>query len=136
MKENKYLIFAILMILGIVSVSGCTNNSQSGTTANTVNIQNMAFNPATLNVKVGTTVKWVNMDSTTHQVVSNTGVFNSGVLKNGQSYTYTFNKTGTYPYYCSIHPSMKGTIVVTKTAPSNTSTSSKSSSGSTSGYGY
>ena len=50
----------------------------------------------------------------THDVVSDTGLFNSGNLNNGMSYNYTFNQTGVYPYHCSIHPSMTGTIVVSK----------------------
>jgi len=77
-----------------------------------VTIQNFAFSPATINVKAGTKVTWTNQDSTTHHVVSDTGAFDSGNLAQGQSYSFTFNKTGSYPYHCSIHPSMTGTIVV------------------------
>ena len=80
--DKKFLVFVILGILGIVAVSGCTSNTNStGNNANlgpnTVAIQNFAFNPATLNVRSGTKVTWINQDSTTHQVVSDTGVFNS-----------------------------------------------------------
>lgn len=123
--EAKYLVFAVLGIMAVVAVSGCTSNTSSG--GNTVTMQNLAFNPATLNVQVGTTVTWINKDSATHQVVSDTGLFDSGNLTNGMSYNYTFNQTGSYPYHCAVHPSMTGTIVVTTTAPTSTSTSSNTS---------
>ncbi len=121
--NKNFLVFGVFLILGVVAVSGCTS-SQSNST---VTIQNMAFNPSTLNVQVGTTVMWINKDSTTHHVVSDTGVFDSGDLATGKSYNYTFNQTGSFPYHCSIHPSMTGTIVVSTSAP--TSTGSSNSSG-------
>lgn len=132
-KDKKLLILAFLGIVGLVAVSGCTSNQTSNSSTNTVTLQNMAFNPSTLNVQVGATVTWVNKDSVTHNVVSDSGVFDSGNLANGQSYNYTFNQAGSFPYHCSIHPSMKGTIVVTTGAPSNNSTTT-SSSGSTTPY--
>jgi plastocyanin len=140
--RDKFLIYSILAIVSVVTVSGCTSNNMSNMSgnssstnlgANAVAIQNFAFNPATLNVQVGTKVTWKNLDSTAHHVVSDTGAFDSGVLNNGQSYSFTFNQAGNYPYHCSIHPSMKGTIVVTTTAPSNPSTSTPSTTG---GSGY
>lgn len=127
--DKSLIFFGVLTILAAVVISGCTS------TTNTVTIQNMSFNPSTLNIQVGTTVTWINKDSTTHHVVSDTGVFDSGDLSTGMSYNYTFNQTGTFPYHCSIHPSMKGTIVVTTNAPSQSSnqTTTSNSSG---GVGY
>lgn len=80
-----------------------------------VTIQNFAFSPATLTVKPGTTVTWTNQDSASHTVVSADGApaaFQSGTLATGSTYQFTFATAGTYPYHCSIHPSMTGTIVV------------------------
>jgi plastocyanin len=113
--RNNFLIFAILGILAVVAVSGCTSMN----TGNTVTIQNNTFNPAVLTVQAGTTVTWMNKDSKTHHVVSNSGLFDSGNLNAGMSYSYTFNKTGNYPYLDSIQTTMKGTIIVT---PSTTNT--------------
>ena len=129
--DKTFLFWGVVLVLTVVAISGCTSQTQN--TANTVNIQNMAFSPSTLNVKVGTTVTWVNKDSTAHDVVSDTGLFNSGNLNNGQSYSYTFNQTGSFPYHCGIHPSMTGTIVVSATAPVSSNNSS-SSGGSSVGY--
>jgi plastocyanin len=80
-----------------------------------ITIENFAFSPATLAVKTGTTVTWTNRDSAPHIVVSDTGAqqaFSSNSLSDGASFTFTFTQAGTYPYHCSIHPSMKGTITV------------------------
>jgi plastocyanin len=66
-------------------------------------------------VKVGTVVTWTNRDSTPHTIVSDTASpvqFSSDPLPTGASYSFTFIQAGTYPYHCSIHPSMMGTIVV------------------------
>ncbi len=71
------------------------------------------FNPGNFTVKAGTTVTWFNADAATHTVTSTTGVFDSGTFPSGHSYSYKFNTPGTFPYYCVIHPNMKGTIIVT-----------------------
>ena len=127
---NRNLIFVgVFLVFGIVAVSGCTSSQTS-----TVTIQNSSFNPSTLNVQVGTTVTWINKDTTTHDVVSDTGLFNSGNLTNGMSYNYTFNQTGSFAYHSAIQPSMTGTIVVSTNSPSSTG-SSNSTSGE-SGLGY
>lgn len=75
-----------------------------------VTIQGFAFNPSSITISPGDTVKWTNMDSATHTVTGDN--ISSGNLKNGDTYEQTFTKPGTYNYQCSIHPSMKGMIVV------------------------
>jgi plastocyanin len=77
-----------------------------------VKIDNFSFGPATLTVPAGTTVTWTNRDDIPHTVVSTDGVFKSKVLDTDDKFSYTFSKTGTYPYFCSIHPKMTGKIVV------------------------
>jgi len=91
-----------------------TGTSGSGTM---VAISGYSFNPQTLRVSVGTTVTWTNMDTVAHSVVSGTpnqpsGLFQSSLLGNGQSFSYTFNAPGTFVYHCGPHPYMTGTIVV------------------------
>jgi plastocyanin len=61
---------------------------------------------------VGETVAWVNEDAPQHDVVANDGSFKSDLLDKGQTFTFTFTKAGTFPFYCSIHPQMKGTVTV------------------------
>jgi plastocyanin len=82
---------------------------------NTITIKNFAFDPQTLTIKSGTVVTWMNQDGPSHTVVSDSGspvAFSSDPLSNGTSYKFTFTQPGTYTYHCSIHPSMKGTIIV------------------------
>jgi plastocyanin len=73
-----------------------------------------SFSPNPVEVKVGETVTWINDDSGIHSVTSKDGTFDSGVMGKGQSSSYTFDKAGEYPYFCSPHPGMVGTVVVTE----------------------
>jgi plastocyanin len=80
------------------------------TTSNLVTIQNFEFSPASLTIKTGETVKWTNKDGMPHTVTSDT--FKSDMLRPNNFFTHIFDKAGTFNYSCSIHPSMKGTIIV------------------------
>jgi len=123
---KKYL--TILFLLGVL-VYGCTQQTiiketsapQQQTTEGsladsatvTVEIKDFAFNPATITIKKGTTVTWTNQDSAPHTVTSESGnELDSPTLSKGQSYSHTFNEVGTFSYYCTIHPRMKGNVVV------------------------
>jgi len=132
LKPVHWVILCVVLVTVIV-LSGCTSNSplsQNPVTPTTtpiqlsatpiVNIQNFAFTPAVIPIPAGTTVTWINMDTADHTVVSDTqgstaqgALFSSPSLPKGASYSFKFDKTGTYTYHCSIHPSMKGTVVVT-----------------------
>ena len=79
----------------------------------TVGILNFKFTPATLTVKVGTTVTWTNMDAIAHTVNFATGDVNSSTLNQNDHFTHTFTAAGTYDYICSIHPFMHGSVTVT-----------------------
>lgn len=70
------------------------------------------FAPVTLTIKAGSTVTWKNTDDEPHTVVSDTGLFRSSALDTNESFSFSFDKPGTYHYACSIHPRMVGTIVV------------------------
>lgn len=77
-----------------------------------VKIDNFSFSPATLTVPVGTSVTWTNRDDIPHNVASEDHSIKSQVLDTDEKFTFTFAKPGTYSYFCSIHPKMKGTVVV------------------------
>jgi plastocyanin len=78
-----------------------------------VTLQNFAFSPASVTVKVGDTVTWTNKDSANHTVTADDGTtFASSTLSSGATFSFTFTKAGTYAYHCSIHTSMTGTITV------------------------
>lgn len=89
-----------------------TGSAQATSGQNAVSIQNFTFSPATLTVKVGDKVTWTNQDSVGHSATADDNSFDTGVLSRGQSGSVTFSKAGTYTYHCSVHPTMKGTIIV------------------------
>jgi plastocyanin len=78
-----------------------------------VEIHGFAFSPKTLSVPVGSRVTWLNSDEEPHVGTSAGSLFTSSkALDTGDSFSTTFQKPGTYAYYCSIHPMMVGTIIV------------------------
>jgi len=127
---RKVLFITLILVIAIVA-SGCSSTTTTNTTQNpapvnattstpalvnqnpqtyTINIQNNTFNPSSLQISVGDTVKWVNMDSVQHEPKGR--VFDSGPLGQNGTFEYTFNSAGNYVYQCAIHPSMLGTIKV------------------------
>jgi plastocyanin len=107
-------------LLFVFALSNCKKSSNSYSSSSTssapptneVWIQNMAFNPSTITVTAGTTIKWTNKDNATHTVTSNSSLFDSGNISNGNTYSHQFATTGSFPYHCSIHSSMTATVVV------------------------
>ena len=86
--------------------------------AATVTLIDESYQPPALEVAVGATVTWENIDGDDdHTVTSTDGAFNSGVLPAGSAFEYSFDAPGTYPYFCAIHPEMEGTITVVGDAP-------------------
>ncbi len=94
------------------AMTGSQTAPSTTSSQNAVQIKNMSFSPATLTVKVGDKVTWTNQDSIGHSATAGDNSFDTGVLSTGQSGSASFNKAGTYTYHCSVHPTMKGTIVV------------------------
>ena len=77
-----------------------------------MNMQNFAYQMAHIQVRVGTTFTWTNQDSAPHSVTFKNGMKDSGLLSQGQSFSYTFTSPGTYEYYCTVHPYMVATVTV------------------------
>src|SRR5262245_30301624 len=73
---------------------------------------NQAFTPDQVTVNAGTTVVWTNTDSTAHTSTADGNAWNSGIVSPGGRFTVTFQTAGTFPYHCTIHPGMVGTVVV------------------------
>ena len=79
-------------------------------------MKNLAFHPVAIHAKVGQTVKWTNDDTPTHNVtyVSGPKFTSSGTMNTGATFSLKVTQAGTIHYFCSIHPFMKATIVVTQ----------------------
>lgn len=130
--NNKVIIgvvIVVIIVIGAVALMHKTNSSgmqmrQQSSTAqptssgqstagkNAVSIQNFAYSPSTITVKVGDKVTWTNKDSIGHSATADNGSFDTGVLQQGQSGSITFHKAGTFTYHCSVHPTMKATVIV------------------------
>lgn len=103
-KAQGLPLFAAAM-MGIWAVS-------EAAAPNSIEVKNFMFTPTTLTVNAGAQVSWVNKDDEPHTVVSDTGLFRSGALDTDESFSFKFDKPGTYHFTCSIHPRMVGTIIV------------------------
>jgi plastocyanin len=106
-----------LLITFVVLVSACMamNKKKVDTASHGPGIVWMKadrFSPGVLTIKVNTTVTWTNKDLWAHTVTADNGLFKSGKLGSGDTWSYTFNKAGEYPYHCDIHSHMKGKVVV------------------------
>ncbi|HUE43289.1 MAG TPA: cupredoxin family copper-binding protein [Candidatus Sulfotelmatobacter sp.] len=77
-----------------------------------VKVDNFSFSPQTITIKPGTTVIWTNRDDIPHTVVSDDKVFKSKVLDTDEKFSFTFDKAGSFPYFCSVHPKMTGKVIV------------------------
>ena len=77
-----------------------------------VKVDNFSFSPQTITVAPGTTVIWTNRDDIPHTVVSDDKVFKSKVLDTDEKFSFTFDKAGNFPYFCSVHPKMTGKVIV------------------------
>jgi plastocyanin len=110
-RRTQMVLTAVgMVILGTMEVYA---PSVADTTDSTkITVKDFMFNPTPLTVKAGSTVTWTNMDDEPHTVVSDTGLFKSGGMDTNESFSFKFDKPGTYHFTCSIHPRMVGTIVV------------------------
>jgi plastocyanin len=110
------LVAILSIVLGALTIghANFVANAQEKPSTVEVKIDNFSFGPATLTVPVGTTVTWINRDDIPHTVVSTDDpkVFKSKVLDTDEQFSFTFTKTGTYPYFCSVHPKMTGKVIV------------------------
>lgn len=112
--------FIILFIVALF-LSGCAWQGASTqftpqpvpgqSVANTVKISNFSFSPIEMAINKGEKVVWQHDDAVVHTIVS-VGNFESPTLSRGDKFDFTFNQVGEYNYYCSIHPSMTGKIIV------------------------
>jgi plastocyanin len=77
-----------------------------------VTIDNFTFSPATLTVAKGTQVTWTNQDDIPHSIVVGGIGVHSKALDTDGSFSYQFDKVGTFTYICGLHPHMHGEITV------------------------
>ena len=134
-KKNPARLFA-LALGAAIALAGCGGSPSAGAgddsaSATTIEVANIAYAPETLEVKVGDDVVWTNKDEGVHHTVTSgapgdngvpgvsegtasepDGVFDGDLPDASSTFSFTFSDTGTFPYFCRVHPSMTGKIVV------------------------
>ena len=112
--RNRTFVFAAVVLAGFgVGVAATGFAAAESASGDQVIIDNFTFAPPTLTIKAGTTVTWTNRDDIPHTVMTEDRRIKSGPLDTDDSFAFKFDTAGTYSYFCSIHPRMTGTIVVT-----------------------
>jgi plastocyanin len=82
-------------------------------TSHTVRIDRFLFEPPVLTVRIGDTVEWKNAGSVPHTATSTDGkTFDSSAIASGRSWSFKPKKKGTFNYVCTLHPNMKGKLIV------------------------
>ena len=107
-----FLVAGFHYALGSLRTAKAAPAPQTQEMTATVKIDNFSFSPTALQIKAGTKVTWTNADDIPHTVVSDDKVFKSKALDTDEKFSYTFDKPGTYPYFCSLHPKMTAKVIV------------------------
>ncbi len=108
MKSTITCLAVCVLLFSVVSAAAGENPKPE----QEIRIDNFSFVPQTVTVKAGTIVTWVNRDDVPHTVMGTAKEFSSQVLDTGDKYTHTFTTPGSFEYYCSVHPHMKGKVIV------------------------
>jgi plastocyanin len=124
------LLLAILTLTSLAALHGCRGPAETHAGMKTaappatapstrpaaaevrVVIGNFSFTPSTVTVPVGAAVIWTNRDDVPHTVTSTARAFGSPALDTDDTFSIRFDRPGTYPYYCAVHPHMTGQIIV------------------------
>ena len=139
MKTKRFYYSILFLMICSIAVISCSksnsyNSGNNNPPASDVSIKNMAFSPVSLTVSAGATVTWTNNDTTAHTVTADNGSFDSGNIAVGAKYSKVFSSAGTFSYHCTLHPEMRGTVVITSVMSGGGSGYGGSGSGG-SGYG-
>lgn len=113
MQRRTFMLATALVGARAAAATAAAAEAPAGEAA--VTIDNFTFAPAELTIAVGTRVTWTNRDDIPHTVTdaAEPRAYKSAPLDTGDSFAHVFAAPGTYRYFCSLHPHMQGTVVVT-----------------------
>jgi len=112
MRSRKLLVLIASFVLLSWQLASWTISGARAQTASPDNIVDFEFQPAVFSVPAGATVIWTNLGPTPHDVASTDMSWSSNILMTGDTYSFAFSTPGTYQIYCTLHPTMLGTITV------------------------
>ena len=100
------------MLAGLAACAFASSRPVLASSVANVSIGDFFFSPSAVTINVNDQVKWTWIGSVGHTTTSNTGLWDSGVRGNGATFVSTFTTAGSFPYHCTVHPFMMGTITV------------------------
>lgn len=109
--NRKRLMLGLLVVM-LIFLTTMPASAGSPDTHAKVRIADFAFRPRSVTVHIGDTVRWRNQGAETHTASSTTGEWDSGNLDPGESFDFDFKVPGTFVYRCTIHPFMRGRVIV------------------------
>jgi len=124
MRKSKALFMISVLFTSMIVLTSNVNADENKVVnvdivLGAAKVENAKFyNPRTVSIEAGTTVSWMNIDKDPHTVTDGTPnskwgkIFDSGLMRQGKEYRYTFDKPGTYQYLCALHPWMYGKVIV------------------------
>lgn len=114
MSQSRMLrtLGAIVLSAGVLVACSEDDDGTGPEDLETIEMEDFSFEPQTLTIDVGSAVRWTNEGNVAHNTRSETQDWSSTNLSPGQSFDRTFTTTGTFPYECTLHPGMEGTVVV------------------------
>lgn len=108
----RLLMIRIAAIVMGLMVAAWTRPAAAADSMVEITIDNFTFAPGTITIEPGTTVKWLNRDDIPHTVVEKSLAFRSKALDTDDSFSHQFNEVGEIDYFCSLHPHMRGKVIV------------------------
>jgi plastocyanin len=117
MPSPRRIIATVATVAALALVAAFSGASLAQETTTSIAAESKKFAPGDLHVAPGTTVSWTNNDPFAHTITSDDGLFDSGRIGQGETFSFTFTELGVYQYYCRPHggpglSGMSGTIVV------------------------
>lgn len=109
-RARRRRIGGVLLAAIAVAAGGCSRHREPA--ASTIHIRAFQFAPAADTVQVGDTVVWTNDDIVPHTATDRGKTFDSGTIEAGGAWRRVAGTAGTFDYECTLHPTMRGTLVV------------------------
>jgi plastocyanin len=111
MKKLMFILAALCLTAALVVPLRAAAKPAKPVT-HSVTIKGMKYTPASITIKAGDSVEWDNGDQRDHTVVAADGSFTSGNIGPGATFSFRFTKPGKYEYSCTLHPRMRGVVIV------------------------
>jgi len=119
--SSLFVLFSVVSLIAIAPNAFAAHHEvtiENAPGSSTPGCEPNCFIPSTVTVEIGAIVTWANTDTAAHTATAGSaadgpsGVFDSSLIMSGSSYSYTADTTGTFDYFCMVHPWMEGTLIV------------------------